>query len=107
MARARSESTVLRTLLASLALACAAALFLGEAVWADEVLLKSGARLEGQVQTEKCAACQVRTLACWSPSRLSKIRSFFWVPQASGDPARLGRIWLSADEVDKLRKTLR
>ncbi len=38
---------------------------------------------------------------------LAKLTNLFWVPTGTGDPARLGVIWLSADEVDKLRKSLR
>ncbi len=36
-----------------------------------------------------------------------KLANLFWVPTGAGDPARLGPIWLSADEVEKLRKSLR
>ena len=38
---------------------------------------------------------------------LAKLTSLFWVPTGAGDPAKMGSIWLSADEVDKLRKSLR
>ncbi|MHC4917788.1 MAG: tetratricopeptide repeat protein [Planctomycetota bacterium] len=37
---------------------------------------------------------------------LSGLTSMFWV-QDSGEPARLGTIWLSADEIEEVRKSVR
>jgi hypothetical protein len=74
----------------------------------DEKRPARPARLAAAAGDAEClpGACVCALSALPAGTDISKVTAFFWVEEA-GEPARLKPIWLSADEVEDLRGSLR